>query len=95
VIDFIRVHYYDASYPIFKCGGQRDLGGRRADHPVELLQQKRPRLTPSPSYAVGFLYFLAPVAAFVFIFMPMRGMGLFGLKAGLGIMVHAIIVNAP
>jgi len=44
---------------------------------------------------VGFLYFLAPVAALLLIFMPMGGMGLLGLNGGPGIMVHALIVNAP
>jgi hypothetical protein len=44
---------------------------------------------------VGFIYFLAPVAALYLIFMPMSGMGLFGLNAGPGITVHAFIVNAP
>jgi hypothetical protein len=45
--------------------------------------------------AVGFMYFLAPVAALFLVFLPMRGMGLFGLNGGPGIMVHALIVNAP
>jgi len=45
--------------------------------------------------AGGFIYFLAPVAALFLIFMPMRGMGLFGLNGGPGIMVHALIANAP
>jgi hypothetical protein len=45
--------------------------------------------------AVGFLYFLAPVAALLLVFLPMGGMGLLGLKGGPGIMVHAFIVNAP
>jgi hypothetical protein len=45
--------------------------------------------------AVGFLYFLAPVAALLLVFLPLGGMGLFGLKGGPGIMVHAIIVNSP
>jgi hypothetical protein len=45
--------------------------------------------------AVGFLYFLAPVAALLLVFLPLGGMGLFGLKGGPGIMVHAFIVNAP
>jgi len=45
--------------------------------------------------AVGFVYFLAPVAALFLIFMPMGGMGVFGLKGGPGIMIHALIVNAP
>jgi len=44
---------------------------------------------------VGFLYFLAPVVALLLIFMPMGGMGLLGLNGGPGIMVHALIVNAP
>ncbi len=44
---------------------------------------------------VGFIYFLAPVAALLLIFMPLSGMGLFGLKGGPGIMVYALIVNAP
>jgi len=44
---------------------------------------------------VGFIYFLAPVAALFLIFMPIGGMGLFGLKGGPGIMVHALIVNLP
>src|SRR5213594_3875640 len=45
--------------------------------------------------AVGFIYFLAPVAALYLIFMPMSGMGLFGLNGGPGIMVHAFIANTP
>ena len=45
--------------------------------------------------AVGFFYFLAPVAALYLIFMPMRGMGHFGLNGGPGIMVHAFIANLP
>ena len=44
---------------------------------------------------VGFLYFLAPVAALFFVFLPQRGLGLFGLKGGVGIMVWAILINAP
>ncbi len=44
---------------------------------------------------VGFLYFLAPVVALFLIFMPLGGMGLFGLKGGPGIMVHAFLANAP
>jgi len=45
--------------------------------------------------AVGFIYFLAPVTALYLIFLPMRGLGLFGLNGGPGIMVHAFIVNVP
>jgi hypothetical protein len=44
---------------------------------------------------VGFLYFLAPVAALYLIFLPLDGMGLFGLKGGPGITVYFFIVNAP
>ena len=44
---------------------------------------------------VGFLYFLAPVAALFLVFMPLSGAGLFGLNGGVGIPVYAIIVNAP
>src|SRR5713226_2845074 len=44
---------------------------------------------------VGFLYFLAPVAALLLIFLPLGGMGLLGLKSGPGVMLHAIIVNSP
>jgi hypothetical protein len=44
---------------------------------------------------VGFLYFLAPVAALLLVFLPLSGKGLFGLNDGPGIMVHAFIVNAP
>jgi len=44
---------------------------------------------------VGFIYFLAPVAALYLVFMPIDGMGLFGLNGGPGIMVHAFIANAP
>ncbi len=44
---------------------------------------------------VGFLYFLAPVAALFLVFMPMGGMGFFGLNGGPGIMVYALMVNAP
>ena len=45
--------------------------------------------------AVGFLYFLAPVAALLLVFLPLGGSGLLGLKDGPGIMVHAFIVNSP
>ena len=45
--------------------------------------------------AVGFLYFIAPVAALLLIFLPLRGMGFLGLKGGPGIMVHAFIINTP
>jgi hypothetical protein len=45
--------------------------------------------------AVGFIYFLAPLAALYVVFMPMGGMGLFGLKGGPGLMVDAFIVNSP
>src|SRR2546427_13081179 len=41
--------------------------------------------------AVGFIYFLAPVTALYLIFMPMSGMGLFGLNGGPGMMVRGFI----
>jgi len=44
---------------------------------------------------VGFLYFLAPVAALYVVFLPLEGMGFFGLNNGPGFMVYALIVNAP
>ncbi len=44
---------------------------------------------------VGFLYFLAPVAALFFIFLPLGGLGFFGLNAGVGLPVYLLIVNAP
>ena len=44
---------------------------------------------------MGFLYFLAPVAALLLVFMPLGGMGLLGLNSGPGIMVYALIVNTP
>ena len=53
------------------------------------------RSLKSRHMAVGFLYFLAPVAALLLIFLPMGGMGLLGLNGGPGIMVHAFIVNSP
>jgi len=53
------------------------------------------RKLKSRHQAVGFLYFLAPVAALYLIFMPMSGMGLFGLNVGPGIWVHAFIANTP
>jgi hypothetical protein len=53
------------------------------------------RSLTSHQIIVGFLYFLAPVAALLLIFLPVGGKGLFGLKDGPGIMVHAFIVNAP
>lgn len=44
---------------------------------------------------VGFLYFLAPVAALFLVFMPMAGAGFFGSSLGPGIPVNAVLVNAP
>jgi len=53
------------------------------------------RRLKSRHQVIGFSYFLAPVAALYLIFMPMRGMGFFGLNGGPGIMVHAFIANMP
>jgi len=44
---------------------------------------------------VGFLYFLAPVAALFLVFLPLGGMGLFGLHDGSLLPVYFVIVNAP
>ncbi|MBY0275566.1 hypothetical protein K2Z84_09495 [Candidatus Binatia bacterium] len=44
---------------------------------------------------VGFLYFLAPVAALFLVFMPRAGAGFFGLDGGPGVMVNALLANAP
>lgn len=52
------------------------------------------RLT-SGHRVVGFLYFLAPVAALFLVFMPRAGAGFFGLNGGPGIMVNALLANAP
>jgi len=44
---------------------------------------------------VGFLYFLAPVAALYVVFLPMQGMGFFGLSGGPGLTAYFFIVNMP
>ena len=44
---------------------------------------------------VGFLYFLAPVAALYLVFLPMQGMGFFGLNGGLAMTAYFLIVNMP
>jgi len=47
-------------------------------------------------YLVGFLYFLAPVLALYVYFLPMRGMGYFGLQqGGPPFAVYLLLVNVP
>lgn len=46
-------------------------------------------------YLIGWLYFLAPVLALYFIFLPMGGLGLFGLNKGLPFTFYLLLVNAP
>jgi hypothetical protein len=47
-------------------------------------------------YLVGLLYFLAPVLALFTIFLPMSGVGFFGLeKGGPRFMVYLLLVNVP
>jgi len=46
-------------------------------------------------YLFGFIYFIAPVIALYFVFMPMKGLGYFGLEAGLGFSVYLLVVNIP
>jgi len=47
-------------------------------------------------YLVGFLYFLAPVAALFLFFLPMSGAGYFGLrKGGPMFTVYLLLVNLP
>jgi hypothetical protein len=56
-----------------------------------LITQKRER----HYYLIGWLYFLAPVLALFLIFLPMRGLGLFGLNKGPLFTFYFVIVNAP
>jgi len=53
------------------------------------------RSLPDRHHLVGFLYFLAPVAALLLVFLPLGGMGLLGLKGGPALPVYFILVNAP
>jgi hypothetical protein len=46
-------------------------------------------------YLIGWLYFLAPVMALYFIFLPMAKLGLFGLNKGLPFTFYLLLVNAP
>ena len=46
-------------------------------------------------YLIGWLYFLAPVLALYFIFLPKGGLGLFGLSRGLLFPFYLLLVNAP
>ena len=46
-------------------------------------------------YLVGFLYFLAPMAALFLFFLPKAGAGYFGLKMGSLFPVYILLVNLP
>src|SRR5947209_8380790 len=59
--------------------------------PFGLITWKR----ESHYYLIGWLYFLAPVLALYFIFLPKGGLGLFGLSKGLLFTFYLLLVNAP
>ena len=46
-------------------------------------------------YLVGFLYYLAPMAALFLFFLPKSGAGFFGLNKGSTFMVYLLLVNLP
>ena len=46
-------------------------------------------------YLLGFLYFLAPVLALYLFFLPMHGLGYFGLHRGPMFAVYLLLVNLP
>ena len=46
-------------------------------------------------YLIGWLYFLAPVLALYFFFLPKAGLGFFGLSKGLPFTFYLLLVNAP
>ena len=46
-------------------------------------------------YLVGFLYYLAPMAALFLFFLPKAGAGYFGLKMGSLFPVYLLLVNLP
>ena len=46
-------------------------------------------------YLIGCLYFLAPVLALYFFFLPKGGLGFFGLRKGLPFTFYLLLVNAP
>jgi hypothetical protein len=59
--------------------------------PFGLITWKR----ESHYYLIGWLYFLAPVLALYFIFLPKGGLGLFGLGRGLPYTVYLFLLNFP
>jgi len=59
--------------------------------PFGLITWKR----ESHYYLIGWLYFLAPVLALYFVFLPKGGLGLFGLSKGLLFTFYLLLVNAP
>ena len=46
-------------------------------------------------YLIGWLYFLAPVLALYFFFLPKAGLGFFGLSKGSLYPLYLLLVNAP
>lgn len=46
-------------------------------------------------YTFGFLYFLAPVVTLYLVFLPVSGLGLFGLDKGPLFPVYLLLVNVP
>jgi hypothetical protein len=46
-------------------------------------------------YLVGFLYYLAPMAALFLFFLPMSGAGFLGVNKGPGFGVYLLLVNLP
>ncbi len=46
-------------------------------------------------YLFGFLYVLAPLLALFLIFLPMGGMGFFGLRQGPMFTLYLVLVNLP
>jgi hypothetical protein len=46
-------------------------------------------------YLIGWLYFLAPVLALYFFFLPKGGLGFFGLTKGVAFTFYLLLVNAP
>lgn len=46
-------------------------------------------------YLVGFLYYLAPMAALFLFFLPKSGAGFFGLNKGPAFAVYLLLINLP
>ena len=59
--------------------------------PFAIITWKR----PNHYCLIGWLYFLAPVLALYFFFLPKGGLGFFGLTKGLPFTFYLLLVNAP